>query len=63
MSKKPTPNRLGYRPSQVAEITGIGRTTVFKLISQGVLESTKVGRSRIVLAHSVEKLLATDEAA
>jgi hypothetical protein len=30
---------------------------VFELIASGELESTKIGRSRIVLASSVEKLL------
>jgi excisionase family DNA binding protein len=48
---------LGYRPEQVARLTGLGRTKVFELIATGELESTKVGRSRIVLARSVERLL------
>jgi excisionase family DNA binding protein len=53
---------LGYRPEQVAQITGLGRTKVFELIADGTLTSRKVGRSRIVSAESVERLIGGDEA-
>jgi excisionase family DNA binding protein len=52
-----TVSPLGYRPEQVCAITGLCRTKVFALLASGELESVKVGRSRIVLARSVEKLL------
>ena len=55
--KHPPITPLGYRPEQVSRITGLGRTKVFALIASGELDSVKVGRSRIVLARSVEKLL------
>ena len=55
-----TPNTqepIGYKPAKVAEITGLGRTTVFSLIKDGTLESVKVGKSRIVSAKSVRRLI------
>lgn len=57
MSTTPTPQPLGYRPEQVAALTGLSRTTVFALLKSGELESRKIGKARIVLARSVEKLL------
>ena len=54
---------LGYRPEQVSQITGLGRTKVFELIGNGTLESRKIGRSRIVLASSVKALLEGQDAA
>lgn len=57
LTNSPSLPPLGYRPEQVSQITGLCRTKVFELIASGELESTKIGRSRIVLATSVEKLL------
>lgn len=57
MSTTPTPQPLGYRPEQVSALTGLSRTTVFALLKSGELESRKIGKARIVLARSVEKLL------
>ena len=63
MSQKPTPSPLGYRPEQVSQITGLGRTKILELIGNGTLESTKIGRSRIVLASSVRALIEGQDAA
>ncbi|MEO1648055.1 MAG: helix-turn-helix domain-containing protein [Pseudomonadota bacterium] len=54
---------LGYRPEQVSQVTGLGRTKVFELISNGTLESRKIGRSRVVLASSVKALIEGKDAA
>ena len=53
----------GYRPKQAAEVIGVGLTTVYALLKSGDLDSVKVGRSRIILAESIDRLLAADEAA
>lgn len=57
MNTTPNPRPLGYRPEQVSALTGLSRTTVFALLKSGELESKKIGKARIVLARSVEKLL------
>ncbi len=51
------PRPLAFKPNDVAAITGLSRGTIFKLLREGKLESTTVGRSRLILARSVEKLL------
>lgn len=57
MSKPHEIQPLGYRPEQVSKITGLGRTKIFGLLASGELESVKIGRSRIILARSLDKLL------
>lgn len=52
---------LGYRPNEAAKLLGIGRTKVFELIKNQTLESVTVGRSRVIKASSLRRLL--DEAA
>lgn len=63
MARNSNLSPLGYRPEQVSQITGLGRTKVFELIGNGTLESRKIGRSRIVLASSVKGLLEGQDAA
>ena len=37
--------------------TGLGKTTIYELISQGKLKSVAIGRRRLVLVESIEALL------
>jgi hypothetical protein len=39
------------------EISGLGNTTIWALIKSGRLESTSVGRRRLIVYYSLEKLL------
>ena len=39
------------------EIAGIGRTTAYKLIREGKLQSATVGRRRVVIVASIMRLL------
>ena len=55
------PEILAYSISEVVKITGLGRTTVHKLIKDGRLQTTTVGRRRLVLASSLRKLLGITE--
>lgn len=48
---------LAYRPEQVSALTGLSRGKIFQLIASGELESKKIGKARLVLARSVEKLI------
>jgi len=49
--------RLSYRPKEVAAITGVGFTRVWEWIGDGTLESVLVGKTRLVSAESVERLV------
>jgi excisionase family DNA binding protein len=53
----PTNTPLAYRPEQVSNLTGLSRGKIFQLIASGELESRKIGKARLVLARSLEKLL------
>lgn len=49
--------RMAYRPEEVAELLGLGRTTVFVLLKSGELESVKAGRARLVPAGAITRYL------
>lgn len=51
------PNALGYRPSEITDLLGIGKTSIFKLLKSGELRGVKLGRTRIITAESVKALL------
>jgi excisionase family DNA binding protein len=50
-------DRKTYRVNEVAQILGIGRTTIYKLIDEGKLQRIKIGASTLITAASVEALL------
>jgi excisionase family DNA binding protein len=54
---KPSLKRLSYRPGELPAVTGIGRTRIYQLIADGTLESRLIGRTRLVSAESVERLI------
>lgn len=41
-------------PEEVAEVLGIGRSTVYNLIGEHLLRSFKIGRSRRVLVSDLK---------
>jgi excisionase family DNA binding protein len=45
------------RPREASRLYGLGRTQLFELLRQKRLESTKVGRARLILVESLEKLI------
>ena len=59
----------GHRPisitvRQARDISGLGNSTIWKLIGEGRLETVSIGRRRLIVYDSLEKLLlpkATDE--
>lgn len=61
MKTSTTPAPLAYRPEQVSALTGLSRGKIFRLIASGELQSKRVGKARLVLASSVEKLLEVGE--
>ena len=47
-----------YGLPEVCEATGLGRTSVKKLIYDGDLDSIKVGRRRLVPVEAIDKFIA-----
>ena len=39
-------------------LTGLGNTSIWKLIGDGTLATVRVGRRRLILFESIEKLIA-----
>jgi excisionase family DNA binding protein len=65
-STKAKPTKLKPEPKQrpitvtipnAREISGLGVSTLWKLISEGRLDTVSVGRRRLILYDSLEKLL------
>lgn len=52
-----TVNRLSYSIDEAALLTGLGRTTIYKLIAQGDLRSCKIGRRRILRSIDLEHFI------
>lgn len=50
-------NALGYRPLELVDLLGIGKTKVFEMLKTGELASVKLGRTRIIPADAVKALL------
>jgi excisionase family DNA binding protein len=44
-------------PEEVAEVLGIGRSTVYNLIAERLLRSFKIGRSRRVLVSDLDEYI------
>jgi hypothetical protein len=60
--RKPIKLRPNKRPITVTiaharEISGLGNSTIWKLISEGRLDTVSIGRRRLVLYDSLERLL------
>jgi excisionase family DNA binding protein len=59
--------KIAYRMPEASEVSGIGRTTLYREIAAGRLESVLVGRRRLIPAVSlrnyIERLRAEANAA
>ncbi len=59
MNTKPASNIdvRAYRVRDAARTYGLSRTTLYKLLAEGRLQSVKVGRRRLILRDSLDALL------
>ena len=57
MDALPMTGRITCSVAEACKATGLGRTKIYALISEGCLESTTVGRRRLVDVGSLRKLL------
>ena len=62
LSSVPFSQRLSCTIKEASKASGLGPTTIYALISDGTLESTKVGRRRLILVRSLRKLIEGDRA-
>ena len=53
---------IAYRIRDAARVSGLGRTTLYKLIGAGKLRAIRVGGRRLILAESLRELLDGDNA-
>jgi excisionase family DNA binding protein len=58
----PFADRLTCTITEACEATGLGRTKVYELIGDGCLETTTVGRRRLVFIRSLQTLLKAEQA-
>jgi excisionase family DNA binding protein len=54
----PFAQRLTCTIAEACEATGLGRTKLYELIGAGYLETTMIGRRRLVLVCSLHALIA-----
>lgn len=47
---------------RTGEVTGLGRTSIYKAISEGRLDTIKYGRRTLVKAESIRRLLEAEVA-
>jgi len=60
LSSSPTafwPRPLAVRVADASRLTGIGKTKLFELIADGTLETTSIGRRRLILYRSLQRLI------
>jgi excisionase family DNA binding protein len=53
----PFAQRLACTVAEACEATGLGRTKLYELIGEGQLDTTTIGRRRLVMVHSLRTLL------
>ena len=56
----PFAERLTCTIAEACEATGLGRTKMYELIGEGCLETTTIGRRRLVRVSSLRELLEQD---
>jgi excisionase family DNA binding protein len=54
---KPDETPVTVSVQRAKAITGLGHTTIYKLIDNGQLKSTKIGDRRLIFYASIEELL------
>jgi excisionase family DNA binding protein len=53
----PFAQRLACTVAEACEATGLGRTKLYELMGEGKLDTTTVGRRRLVMVHALLTLL------
>jgi excisionase family DNA binding protein len=51
-------NKLLLTPAEVAEVLGVGRSTVYELLAAGLVESVRIGRARRIPRAALDAYVA-----
>ena len=66
-TRRPDPiapsERLAYRVDEFCSIVRLGRTTAYRLISEGKIQTVKIGGRRLITKASADALINGGEAA
>ncbi len=54
--------KKGFSPAEVAHLLGVSRTTIYREINKGHLDSIKVATRRIITQLDLEKYLGKERA-
>lgn len=57
MSNAPAPERLAFSPDEAAAALGLGRTTIYQLLTAGAIRSVKVGKRRLIPRNALDEFL------
>lgn len=49
--------KIAYSPEEAAAATGLGMTTIYKLMKEGRLKRVKIGRSTVIPRSSLAALV------
>ena len=60
---EPLPNALSYTVEDACCISGVGKTTLYRLINEGALRASKAAGRTLILGDSLRSLLTRDEQA
>ncbi|NJS14121.1 MAG: helix-turn-helix domain-containing protein [Sphingopyxis sp.] len=52
-----TDDKLAYSIADAAEALGIGRSTIYELISSGKMRANKIGRRTVITKKRIRKIL------
>jgi excisionase family DNA binding protein len=55
--KIPFAERLALRMAEATQYSGLGRTSIYDAIRAGQIESTTVGKRRLIFRESLDKFL------
>lgn len=58
-SPPPPPKPITVTIADALSLSGLGRTKLYELINDGMLETVKIGRRRLIKMESLERLLTT----
>lgn len=53
----PLSEALAYSPKDAARVTGLGLTTIYRLVNDGRLDRRKVGTRSLITAASLRRLV------
>lgn len=56
-------DRLAYSIAEASRLTGLGRTTLYKMMDRGELQTRKIGRRRLISAQELVGLVNGHDAA